>query len=124
MTNAGTYCFASQGDYQTWAANNPSNAEAGSSSPMTNCSSKLDLFANVSYGGSELMLNSQGNWINLSSYGFSNIVSSFKVGACSITMTDAANGLGNVYPGPTSPGSLVPWIGSAWNDRVQSVFIN
>ena len=90
---------------------------------MTGCSSGLDLYENINYGGRELILSSQSNWINLSAYGFSDIVSSYKVGTCSISMTDAANGSGNVYSGPTSPGSLVPWIGTAWNDRVQSVYI-
>lgn len=123
VTDAGTYCFANQSEFQIWTSSHPLASGAGSLSPMTNCSSNLDLYANISYGGSELMLNSQGNWINLSSYGFSDIVSSFKVGTCSISMNDAANGSGNFYPGPTSPGSLVSWIGTAWNDRIQSVFI-
>jgi hypothetical protein len=38
-------------------------------------------------------------------------------------MTAAANGGGDVYPGATSPGSDVSWIGTAWNDRVQSVYV-
>ena len=123
VTSAGTYCFASQYDYQTWAATNPSTGAANGSSPMTSCSSGLDLYENINYGGRELILSSQSNWINLSIYGFSDIVSSFKVGACSIRMTDAANGAGSAYPGPTTPSSLVPWIGTAWNDRIQSVYV-
>jgi len=54
---------------------------------------------------------------------FNDILSSYEVGACAVSMTDAANGSGNVYPGPTSPYSDVSWIGSTWNDRVSSVYV-
>jgi hypothetical protein len=120
VTSAGTYCFTGQSEYQSWL---DSGSTPGGVIPLTNCSSGLKLYANIDYGGSELILSSESNWINLSTYGFSDVVSSFKVGACSISMTDAQNGSGNVYPGPTSPGSDVSWIGTAWNDRVQSVYI-
>jgi hypothetical protein len=120
VTLSGTYCFTGQSAYQNWVNT------AGLMSdvvPLANCSSGLDLYENIDYGGSELIVSSEVNWINLSTYGFSDVVSSFKVGACSISMTDSSNGSGNVYPGPTSPGSDVSWIGTAWNDRVQSVYI-
>lgn len=120
VTAGGTYCFTSQNEYLTWLDTGPSLSGVIS---LTNCSSGLDLYENIDYGGRELILSSQSNWINLSNYGFSDIVSSFKVGACSISMTDGTNGSGSVYPGPTSPGSDVSWIGTTWNDRIKSVYI-
>lgn len=120
VTSKGTYCFTGQSEYQAWI---DAGLSSSSVNPLTDCSSGLKLYDNINYGGSELILSSEANWINLSTYGFSGIISSFKVGACSISMTDGTNGSGAVYPGPTSPSSNVSWIGTAWNDRVKSVYI-
>jgi hypothetical protein len=120
-TDDGTYCFSSQADYDAWVTSAIGEALIH---PLTSCSSSLDLYQNQSYGGDELILSSTLIWINLSSYSFADEVSSYKVGACSIIMTDGTNGSGNVYPGATSAGSDVSWIGTSWNDRVQSVYIN
>jgi hypothetical protein len=123
VTAAGTNCFASQGGYQSWLSSQSGLAGDALVSSLTNCSSGLDLFQNINYGGNELVILDQSIWINLSAYSFSDEVSSYQVGACSISMTDAPNGGGNVYPGATSAGSDVPWIGTAWNDRIQSVYV-
>jgi hypothetical protein len=84
----------------------------------------LDLYQDVNYGGDELVLYVTATWINLSTYSFSDKLSSFKVGACAAGMTDAPNGGGTAYPGDTSPGSDVSTLGSSWNDRMQSVYIS
>jgi hypothetical protein len=122
VTETGTHCFATQSDYQVWLTTQSDLSgllPAGSG----NCSTGLELFQNISYGGTELVIYVKSIWLNLSTYSFSDALSSYKVGACSISMTDAPNGGGNVYPGATSAGSDVSWIGTAWNDRVQSVYI-
>jgi hypothetical protein len=115
--NDGTSCFGSQSEYQSSLSPNTFFT------PLTACSSGLQLYEDVSYGGNELILSQTGTWINLSSYSFSDVLSSYKVGACDISMTDSTGGSGNVYPGATSAGSDVSWIGTTWNDRVQSVYI-
>jgi hypothetical protein len=117
VSNSGTTCFSSQSEYQSSLSTNVTFV------PLTSCSSGLQLYQDVSYGGNELVLSQTGTWINLSAYSFSDVVSSYKVGACNISMTDGSGGSGNVYPGATSAGSDVSWIGTAWNDRVQSVYI-
>ncbi len=117
VSNSGTNCFSSQSEYQSSLSTNATFV------PLTACSSGLQLYQNVSYGGNELVLSETGVWINLSGYSFSDVVSSYKVGACNISMTDSTGGSGNVYPGATSAGSDISWIGTAWNDRVQSVYI-
>jgi hypothetical protein len=123
VMTTGISCYADQSDYQEWA-NSQVKVGGGPFSPLSgNCSTGLKLFQDRSYGGNELILYELSNWINLSSYSFSDEVSSYKVGACSVSMTDAQNGSGNVYPGPTAAGSDVSWIGSAWVDRVESVYI-
>ena len=122
VTAAGTDCVTTQSDYQAWLSAR-SGISGAVPAPSGNCSTGLELFQNVSYGGTELVLYARSIWLNLSNYSFSNELSSYKVGACSISMTDAPNGGGNVYPGATSAGSDVSWIGTAWNDRVESVYI-
>ena len=112
----GNQCFSSQSAYKM-AASQPVQTASGL------CSTGLALFENVSYGGRELILQTTSVWINLSTYSFGGITSSFQVGACGVSMTDAVNGGGNSYPGPTSAGSNVAWIGTAWNDRVASVLV-
>jgi hypothetical protein len=122
VTEKGTYCFATQSAYQSWLSTQSDLTDAlpaGSGS----CATGLELFQNLSYGGTELILFVTGIWINLSTYSFSDELSSYKVGACPISMTDAASGGGTVYPGATSANTDVSWIGTAWNDRVQSVYI-
>jgi hypothetical protein len=122
VTESGTQCFATQSAYQLWLSTQ-SDLAAEVPAGSSNCSTGLELFANLSYGGTELVLYVKAIWLNLSSYSFSDELSSYKVGACAISMTDAPSGAGNVYPGATSAGSDVSWIGTAWNDRVQSVYI-
>ena len=121
VTGAGTYCFASQAAYEAWQSSATGQSLV---QPLTSCSSSLKLYENINYGGDELILSTTLLWINLSAYSFADEASSYQVGACSIIMTDGTNGSGNVYPGATSAGSDVSWIGAAWNDRVQSVYIN
>ena len=120
---SGTNCFANQHDYQAWTDAQPKTSASLLAATTSSCSSGFQLYENIDYGGRELIIYDESIWINLSNYSFNDIVSSYKVGACAVSMTDAANGSGNVYPGATSPGSDVSWIGSAWNDRVSSVYV-
>lgn len=120
VTSTGAYCFDSQSDYEAWLS---TQVNSDGVAPLTDCSSGLELFQDIDYGGDELILFQTVMWINLSNYSFSDKVSSYKVGACDISMTAGPNGSGAVYPGATSAGSDVANIGSAWKDRVQSVYI-
>jgi hypothetical protein len=121
VTETGTHCFETQSDYQEWITTQ--SDLTGLLPDGVNCSTGFDLYQNISYGGTELVIYVTSIWLNLSTYSFSDELSSYKVGACSMSMTDAPNGGGNVYPGATSAGSDVSWIGTAWNDRVQSVYV-
>ena len=123
LTSHGTDCFTNQGQYQQWAS--AQSQSSSMSAPLaTSCSTGLELFQNIGYGGNELILTTPSIWINLSDYSFADVVSSYKVGGCAATMTDGTNGSGAIYPGATSPGSDVSWIGTAWNDRLQSVYLS
>lgn len=123
VTSTGTQCFTTDSDYLSWLDSQPKASSQGVS-PALSCSPGLELFQNISYGGRELTLNTPSIWLLLSAYSFADAVSSYKVGSCAATMTDGPNGSGNIYPGATSPGSDVSWIGTAWNDRLQSVYLS
>jgi len=123
VTSTGTSCFVSQANYQAWLTSELALGALGVElAPSGNCSTGFKLFSHINYGGTELVLFAQSSWINLSAYSFSDVLSSYKVGACAVGMTAGPNGSGAVYPGATSPGSDVTTLG-AWNDRVQSVYI-
>jgi hypothetical protein len=122
VARTGNECFTTYAEYVAWMS-----SKLGGDlqlEPDTSCSTGLDLYQNIDYGGDELILKTEDVWINLSTYSFSDETSSFKVGACSVDMNDSNNGGGNFYPGPTSSGSDVSWIGSVWNDRIASVLIS
>jgi hypothetical protein len=122
VATSGTYCFSSQSDYHTWIASSLSTADV-SPTPDVNCSSALELFSGTNYSGTELSLLDEGVWLNLSTYGFGAKTNSYKVGACEVSMTSAANGGGTVYPGPMSAGTDAPSMESGWSNRMESAYI-
>lgn len=90
----------------------------------SSCSSSLRLYDGTSYTGTVLYLADRGRWFNLSSYGFSNRTSSFKIGACSSYFADYSNGGGSWYPtSSTKAWKNVPAMAWWWNNRVSSVYI-
>jgi hypothetical protein len=115
-------CFRDRADLQI----RETQIETQTNAPATitaTCSSPLRLFADASYGGRELDFYDRGYWQNLSTWGFDNQLSSYKVGACGVYLADSANGGGSWYPGSTSAGHSEPSMVSGWNDRVSSIYI-
>ncbi len=121
VASSGTTCFADQSGYQAWVS--AQSAGGIGQISLSNCSTGLKLYSAINYGGSELVLYVQASWINLSTYSFSDVTSSYHVGACAVGMAAGTNGSGAAYPGATSAGSSSTNMG-AWNDRVQSVYIS
>jgi hypothetical protein len=62
-------------------------------------------------------------YINLSTYGFDNITSSYQVGACGSTFYDGASGVAPTYPGPTGANAASATMLTSWDNRVSSVYI-
>jgi hypothetical protein len=122
VTTSGMFCFSSESEYQTWIASSSAAADVDPR-PDVNCSSALELFSGTNYGGTELSLLDEGVWLNLSTYGFGAKTNSYKVGACQVSMTSAANGGGTVYPGPMSAGTDAPSMESGWSNRMESAYI-
>jgi hypothetical protein len=88
------------------------------------CATVLKLFSSPSFGGSVLALSTRFAVINLSTWSFSNVTSSYSVGACSSTFYDGANAVPPVYPGNTSAGASAASMLAGWDNRISSVYIS
>ncbi len=119
VDESGVVCFRTQAELDE--AYPEDEGDGGEMSLMMTCSSTLRLYSNTSYGGLLLALDTQGLVINLGTYGFSNIVSSYKVGACGSWFYDGI-GTGQ-YPGNTSAGAQASSMLPGWDNRISSVFI-
>ncbi len=87
------------------------------------CSSSLRMYDGNTYGGGILYLNTRGVTHNLSSFGFDNVTSSYKVGACSASFFSSPDLGGSVYPGSTAAFAQSPTMAAGWNNVVSSVYI-
>ncbi len=93
-------------------------------SRSSSCSTSLRLYDGSLHTGQVLYLSQRGIWINLSSYGFSNRTSSYKIGACSSYFADYSNGGGSWYPtSQTQAYDQASWMQTGWDNRVSSVKI-
>lgn len=112
-------CFGTEAEMDRWvAAALPTRALAA------DCSSSLRLYTAGSYTGNVLLILARSVWLNLSAYSFSNVTSSFKVGACSSYLADYNNGGGAWYPIERSAAWEVdPTMYAGWNDRISSVYL-
>ena len=103
--------------------NSPTKADKREGARAASCSSSLRLYRNNYYGGGVVYLSQRGYWINLSWYGFDNVVSSYRVGGCSTTFRSGSYGTGTTYWGGTwawaSKSSM-----SGWNNVLSSVLIS
>jgi hypothetical protein len=87
------------------------------------CSSSLRLYQNAGFGGSVLHFSTQHTYINLWGYGFNNVTSSYRVGACTSYLYDGSNGGAPIYPGSTSPYSSASSMVSGWDNRISSLYV-
>lgn len=120
-------CYASEVDlldaHPDLAVDQTKAAGGGGYALLASCSSSLRLYSGTGYGGSVLYLTTRGIVHNLSSYGFDNTTSSYRVGACSSVFAAGANLGGNIYPGSTSAWSQASSMLGGWNNVVSSVYI-
>ena len=88
------------------------------------CSTTLKLYSGTSFGGTILALSTRAVVLNLSTWSFDNVTSSYKVGACSATFYSGANAGAPAYPGNTSAGASATSMLAGWDNRVSSVYIS
>lgn len=86
------------------------------------CNSYLSVYSGTWYNGYVLYLSARGSWINLSWYGFDNVVSSYRIGTCSATFRSLNWGGGSTYWGNTSAWSWKPSM-SGYNNVLSSIYI-
>lgn len=91
---------------------------------LASCSTSLRLYDGTSYSGAVLNLSTRTTILNLSVYGFDNLTSSYKVGACDSDFYSAANLGGSLYSGSTGAGSQASSMLSGWNNVLSSVYIS
>ena len=84
----------------------------------------VSLYRGSGYTGQELTLYPEGVWLNLSDFGFDNATVSFIGTGCGFHLAENQWGGGWWYPGYTGPWAATSNMGSSWNYRVSSVYIN
>jgi hypothetical protein len=88
---------------------------------LADCSSSLRLYDGASYSGSVLYLTTRGLVLNLSAYGFDNVASSFKVGACGTSFYSLSNAGGGWFSRAAfAQSTSMP---AGFNNVVSSVYI-
>lgn len=121
-----TQCYDSESEMD--AALRPGVAGArgftgGGPSMLAACSSSVRLYTGTSYTGTVLSITIRFTFLTLSTYGFNNVTSSYKIGACGSSFYDGDAGTGSVYPGTTAANVQYPSMVTGWNDRISSIYI-
>lgn len=117
-----TRCYRSEAEMEE-AEGLSAAGEVPEMTLLSSCSSSLRLYTGSGFGGSVLYLSTQYTFINLSPYGFSNVVSSYRVGACASYFYDGSSGGLPIYPGTTSAYASASTMLSGWDNRISSVYI-
>jgi hypothetical protein len=118
-----TQCWRTEAEMDAAIGAMPAPGTGIGTRSLATCSSSLRLYDGASFTGTVLAFVSTGSLINLSTYGFSNMTTSYKVGNCGALLYDGANGSGTQYPGNTSANSGYPAMVSGWNNRISSFYM-
>jgi hypothetical protein len=108
----------------------PLNTRATSGSPTSltgpalSCSTPLRLYDGSLISGDSVSISTRGLWIDLSTLGFDNRTSSFKVGACSIELAAGPGGSGSRYQRCLSAGCTENNMATGWNNLVSSAYLH
>ncbi|MEX1279546.1 MAG: hypothetical protein AB1Z57_05270 [Acidimicrobiia bacterium] len=126
VAQEGVTCFRTEAAMDQWLAETRSqDAETGPAPASASCSGNLRLYDGASYSGTVLNLSTRQTWLNLSAYGFDQRTSSYKVGPCSASFADLANGGFPRYPSYlTEAHDQSTSMLSGWNNDVSSVYIH
>ncbi|HEY0519882.1 MAG TPA: hypothetical protein VGC84_10360 [Ilumatobacteraceae bacterium] len=88
------------------------------------CATNVRLYSNTFFGGSVLAVAIRDQVVNLSTWSFSNITSSYQIGQCPATFWDLANAGLPSYPGGTLAGASATVMWSGWDNRISSLYIS
>jgi len=97
---------------------------SGLGTPDISCSSPLVLHDGTYQTGPLVAVYARGLWIDMSTVGFNNMTSSYKVGACSVELANGAGGGGSHYSRCLYAGCVENVMAAGWNDAVSSVYLH
>lgn len=120
VSTGATVCFRTEAELDEHLLAGSLNSMIGI---LAVCGSTLRLYDGTSYGGTVLSLSTRNVTHNLSTYGFDNMTSSYKVGACDSDFYSAALLGGSLYSGNTAAFAQATAMLSGWNNVVSSVYI-
>jgi len=100
------------------------SAQRVGAAPTSTCSTPLRLYDGTNLTGASVAISERFVWVNLSTLGFDNRTSSFKVGACAIDMASAANGGGALYETCLTAGCEEDTMDLGWNNVISSVYLH
>jgi hypothetical protein len=120
-------CFRTLRELEAVAASvtpgGDNEGDDGVSIQAVQCSSWLYLYEHSNAGGRTLQFRDRGYWQNLGPWGFSNVTSSFRTGACRVALAESTGGGGAHYPGTTSANHYESRMVSGWDNRVSSIYL-
>lgn len=116
-------CYRSEAEMDAAEGPFPEPVEAGEFAARAACSGVLRLYTLTNHGGDVLQLSAQFQYLNLSSYGFSNVTSSYRIGPCNSNFYDTWPNTGT-YPGSTAAFASATSMVSGWDNRIGSVYIS
>lgn len=119
---SGTFCYRTERELLAAARRAAAMSSAGALAAT--CGSSLRLYDGISYSGNVLMLSLRWTTLNLSTFGFDNLTTSYKVGGCDAEFYSGAGLSGSAYPGNTSATAQAATMSTGWNNLVSSVYIN
>jgi hypothetical protein len=104
-------------------ASSSGSSSAAIATPLLTCSTPLRLYDGTYLTGSNVPISARGIWLNLSNYGFNNMTSSYKVGACAVVLASGTDGSGSLYPYCLSANCEEDVMASGWNNVISSVYV-
>lgn len=90
---------------------------------VASCSRSLRLYSSSYRSGNVLYLSTRGMWLNLSTYGFDNVTSSFQVGACATQLAAGSNGSGGLYKNSVFYADHIENTLGSWDNVPSSVYL-
>jgi hypothetical protein len=93
-------------------------------SPAISCSSPLVLHNGTYQTGTSVAVYARGLWVNLSTVGFDNKTSSYRVGACAVELASGSGGGGVHYTHCLSAGCAEDVMDPGWDNVISSVYLH
>ncbi|MEO6126561.1 MAG: hypothetical protein ABIR32_22900 [Ilumatobacteraceae bacterium] len=122
VTDTGTTCYRSEAEMDAATKTpTPATSTAEASATASACSSSLRLYDGTSFTGTVLSVSTRGSLLTLSTYGFDNKTSSYKVAACAAILYSGIQS--GTYPGNTAANAQAASMQSGWDNVISSVLI-